>query len=171
MLDFETSNSKSNSWKITFFSKTIVTSEGAVSHNFFYYQQLSIARYQVSFYASNYFELLPIVSSAFKDVCTALILSVYNLYKIQSAVVTTDIFLLMNLTVGPYSVQISHHVQISSYGKTDVKNGGDKSQWTFKISSSTAQQPVLINVLIPRYQCNFFARILRDKSSIKFILH
>ena len=43
-------------WEITSFSKTTVTSEGAVSHNVLYYQQLSIARYQVSFYANNYFE-------------------------------------------------------------------------------------------------------------------
>ena len=55
MLDFETSNSKlevskSNSWKITSFSKTIyVTSEGAVSHNVLYYQPLPITRYQVRF--------------------------------------------------------------------------------------------------------------------------
>ena len=39
-----------------FFLKNYVTSEGAVSHNVLYYQQLSIARYQVSFYANNYFE-------------------------------------------------------------------------------------------------------------------
>ena len=32
------------------------TSEEAVSHNVLYYQQLSIARYQVSFCANNYFE-------------------------------------------------------------------------------------------------------------------
>ena len=37
---------KSNSWKITSFLKT----------NFLYYQQLSITRYQVRFYAYNYFE-------------------------------------------------------------------------------------------------------------------
>ena len=43
----------------------LITSEGAVSHNVFYYQQLSIARYQVTFYANNYFEELPIVSTAF----------------------------------------------------------------------------------------------------------
>ena len=30
--------------------------ELAVTHNVLYYQQLSIARYQVSFYANNYFE-------------------------------------------------------------------------------------------------------------------
>ena len=34
-------------WDITSFSKNNVTSEGAVSHNVVYYQQLSIARYQV----------------------------------------------------------------------------------------------------------------------------
>ena len=39
-----------------FFLKNYVTSEGAVSHNVLYYQQLSIACYQVSFYANNYFE-------------------------------------------------------------------------------------------------------------------
>ena len=38
------------------FLKNYVTSEGAVSHNVLYYQQLSIAYYQVSFYANNYFE-------------------------------------------------------------------------------------------------------------------
>ena len=35
-----------------FFLKNYVTSEGVVSHNDLYYQQLSIARYQVSFYAT-----------------------------------------------------------------------------------------------------------------------
>ena len=40
-----------------FFLKNYVTSEGAVSHNVLYYQQLSIARYQVSFYANNCFQL------------------------------------------------------------------------------------------------------------------
>ena len=39
-----------------FFLKNYVTSEGAVSHNVLYYQQLSIAHYQVSFYAKHYFE-------------------------------------------------------------------------------------------------------------------
>ena len=38
-------------------SQKLVTSEGAVTHNVLYYQQLSNARYQVSFYAHNYFEL------------------------------------------------------------------------------------------------------------------
>ena len=37
------------------FLKNYVTSERAVSHNVLYYQQLSIARDQVSFYANNYF--------------------------------------------------------------------------------------------------------------------
>ena len=39
-----------------FLLKNYVTSEGAVSHNVLYFQQLSIACYQVSFYANNYFE-------------------------------------------------------------------------------------------------------------------
>ena len=61
MLDFETSKSnsevsKSNLVENYFFLENYVTSEGAVSHNVLYYQQLSIARYQVSFYANNYFE-------------------------------------------------------------------------------------------------------------------
>ena len=38
-----------------FFLENFVTSEGAVSHNVLYYQQLSIACYQLSFYANNYF--------------------------------------------------------------------------------------------------------------------
>ena len=55
MLDFETPNSKSevsksNSRKIISFSKTIVTSEGAVSHNCLNYQPLPITHYQVRFY-------------------------------------------------------------------------------------------------------------------------
>ena len=36
-----------------FFLKNYFTSEGAVTHNVLYYQQLSIARYQVRFYANN----------------------------------------------------------------------------------------------------------------------
>ena len=47
------------------FLKKYVSSEGADSHNVLYYQQLSNARYQVSFYGNNYFEELPKVSSAF----------------------------------------------------------------------------------------------------------
>ena len=39
-----------------FFLENYSTSEGAGSHNVLYYQRLSIARYQVSFYANNYFE-------------------------------------------------------------------------------------------------------------------
>ena len=38
------------------FLKNFVTSEGAILHNVLYYQQLSIARSQVSFYVKNYFE-------------------------------------------------------------------------------------------------------------------
>ena len=47
-------------WEINSFSKTNVTSEGAVSHNVLYYQQLSIARYEVCFDANNYLELQPL---------------------------------------------------------------------------------------------------------------
>ena len=39
-----------------FFLKNYLTSEGAVSHNVLYYQQLPIARYQEEIYANNYFE-------------------------------------------------------------------------------------------------------------------
>ena len=53
ILNFEVS--KSNSWKITSFTKT--TSEGAVSHNVLYYQPLPKCRYQVRFYANNYFDV------------------------------------------------------------------------------------------------------------------
>ena len=37
------------------------------SHDVLYYQPLPITRYQVRFYANNYSEQLPIVSTAFKD--------------------------------------------------------------------------------------------------------
>ena len=64
MLVFWTSNSnsgvlKSNSNILVenyFFFENFVTSEGGVSLNVLYYQKLSIACYQVSFYANNYFE-------------------------------------------------------------------------------------------------------------------
>ena len=54
MLGFETSHSKSevsksNSWKITSFSKT------QSIHNVLYYQPLLITRYQVRIYANNLF--------------------------------------------------------------------------------------------------------------------
>ena len=39
-----------------FFLENDVTSEGAVSHNVSYYQPLPITRYQVRFYANDYFE-------------------------------------------------------------------------------------------------------------------
>ena len=39
-----------------FFLKNNDTLEGAVSHNVLYYQPLPITRYQVKFYANNYFE-------------------------------------------------------------------------------------------------------------------
>ena len=57
-----------------FFFKNYVSSEGAYSDNVLYFQPLPITRYQVSFlcyqvsffYANNYCELSPIVSTAFK---------------------------------------------------------------------------------------------------------
>ena len=39
-----------------FFLEKYVTSEGTVSHNVLYCQPLPITRYQVRFYANNYFE-------------------------------------------------------------------------------------------------------------------
>ena len=39
-----------------FFLENYVTSEGAVSHNALFYQPHPITRYQVRFYAYNYFE-------------------------------------------------------------------------------------------------------------------
>ena len=47
MLDFETSNSKSEVSKSKIFLENYVTSEGAVSHNVIYYQPLPITHYQV----------------------------------------------------------------------------------------------------------------------------
>ena len=38
------------------FLENYVTSEGAISHNVLYYQQLPIPRYQVRFHANKYFE-------------------------------------------------------------------------------------------------------------------
>ena len=46
---------KSNSWKVTSFSKTTLL-QSEQSHNVLYHQKLSITRYQVRFYANNYFE-------------------------------------------------------------------------------------------------------------------
>ena len=56
MLDFETSNSKSEFVENYFFLENYVTSEGAVSHIVFYYQPLPITRNQERFYDNNYFE-------------------------------------------------------------------------------------------------------------------
>ena len=49
-----------------FFLENYGPSEGAVSHNVLYHQPLPITRHQGRFYANNYFEELPIVSTAFK---------------------------------------------------------------------------------------------------------
>ena len=43
------------------------TSEGAISQNVLTHQPLPITCYQVRFYANNYFEYLPIASTAFND--------------------------------------------------------------------------------------------------------
>ena len=49
------------------FLKNYVTSEGAISHNVLYYQQLSIARYKVSLYAiANSFQCLLIFQKEWK---------------------------------------------------------------------------------------------------------
>ena len=50
-----------------FFLENYISLERAVSHNVLYYQPLPITRYQVRFYANNYFESLPIVYTAFKE--------------------------------------------------------------------------------------------------------
>ena len=55
-------------WKNAFFLKHHFTLERTVFHHVLYYQHLSIARWQVSLYANNYFEWLPIMSSALKTV-------------------------------------------------------------------------------------------------------
>ena len=70
IVDFEISNSKSevlksNSSQNNFFLENYVTSEGSVFHNVLYYRPLPITRYQVRFYANNYFEQLSIVSTGF----------------------------------------------------------------------------------------------------------
>ena len=69
MLDFGTSTSnsevsKSNSWKVTSFSKTTLLHREPFDT--ICYTINSIAYYQVSLYANNYFEYLPIVFYAFK---------------------------------------------------------------------------------------------------------
>ena len=71
MVDFETSSSKSellksNSWKIPSFSKTMALQRELFLTMFYTYQPLPITRHQERFNANNYFEYLPIVSTAFK---------------------------------------------------------------------------------------------------------
>ena len=51
VVSFQISNLLIFEWEITFFSNTTY-----ISHNILYCQQLSIARYQASFNANNYFE-------------------------------------------------------------------------------------------------------------------
>ena len=52
--------------KLRLSTEKYVTSKGAVSHNVLYDQPPHITRYQVRFFAYNYFEYLPTVSTAFK---------------------------------------------------------------------------------------------------------
>ena len=56
VLDFGTSIKFKNLVENYFFVLNYVSSEGGVSHNVLYFQQLSIACYRVKFYAYNYFE-------------------------------------------------------------------------------------------------------------------
>ena len=71
---FQMHNKRLYVWSLSFFwarnelfLKNYVTSEGALFYNVVhvYCQKYLIARYHVSFYAYNYFQSLPIVSSAF----------------------------------------------------------------------------------------------------------
>ena len=59
MVDFGISNSKSRfrnqNRENYFFLENYVTSEGAASHKVLNYQPLPTTRYQVRFYANNYF--------------------------------------------------------------------------------------------------------------------
>ena len=57
MLDFEIWGLKIKIVENYFFLENYITSEGPVSHNVLYYQKLSITRYQVKFFADNYFIL------------------------------------------------------------------------------------------------------------------
>ena len=71
MLDFGTSNSKaelskSNSWKTTSFSKTTLLQEPFLTI-VLYYQPLPITHYQMRYYANNFLEQLPTVSTDFKE--------------------------------------------------------------------------------------------------------
>ena len=72
MLDFETSNSKSevsksNSWKNTSFSKTTSLQREPFLTMFYTVNLSPIPRYQVKFYANNCINWIPIVSTAIKD--------------------------------------------------------------------------------------------------------
>ena len=68
---------------IYFFRENYVTSEGTISHNVFYYQPLPITHCQVRFYANNYFEYLPIVSTAFKQLYEIGPRWLANVFRIQ----------------------------------------------------------------------------------------
>ena len=51
--------------QIYFFLENYITSEGAISHNVLYYQELPITRYQVKFV--NFWLFTNLVSTAFKQ--------------------------------------------------------------------------------------------------------
>ena len=77
----EVSKSNSNILVVNYsFLENYVSSEGVVSHNVLHYQQLSTACYQVSFYANNYFESLPIVSSGFKAFLVVFVIKCDDLF-------------------------------------------------------------------------------------------
>ena len=63
--------------------KNYLISEGANSHTILYYQPLPIARYQIRFYANKYFDLLPIVSTAFKQL--PIVSSAFNKAEMKPA--------------------------------------------------------------------------------------
>ena len=71
MLDFKNSSSLNPRSRNLLRGKLLLSwklrrQRGAVSHNVLNYQQLPITRYQVRFYVNNYFEYVPIVSTAFQ---------------------------------------------------------------------------------------------------------
>ena len=74
-----------------FFLKNYITSEGVVSYNVLYYQPLPITHYQVRFYANNYFEYLPIVSTAFKPEYSLFILHMLRPNFMPYTLLVTDI--------------------------------------------------------------------------------
>ena len=56
MLDFEVWGLEIKFVENNFFLENYVTSDGEISHDVVYYQPFPITRYQVRFYADDYFE-------------------------------------------------------------------------------------------------------------------